>query len=189
MIGEVRTANNAIDIFNVTVPGASYNHYRLSFLPCGVYGVGLGLLIIVHYISYAPLSLFMKQPEQNLTTHAQDWMDWHSLGCFFMGTVNLLAWKWEDVKSRRDVAGATGLLYLCWAIQNLTLMFTDRFETAMWFNVIGCAIAGAWSISCTHMLQTSMAQTALGLTLPTLPLTNTMNSNSTSVNTAAQGKR
>jgi hypothetical protein len=116
-----------------------------SFLPCSIYGFALSALIFSHFLTSAVVGLFVAPP-YTLGRHGEAWMNWHGVGCFFVGLVNLAALRWDDVRAKRDVAGATAAIYGVWALQNLRLMFTDRFVPFMWLHVIGCALAAVASV-------------------------------------------
>lgn len=117
---------------------------KAPFLFCGIYGVFLAILIATHLVGYGALDLFLVRPYV-LGTHTEVWMDWHAMGCFFVGLVNLLAARWPDGRPRRDIASASVVIYGVWALLNLRVMFTPMFHPLMWSNVIGCAIAAGWS--------------------------------------------
>jgi hypothetical protein len=119
---------------------------KSSFLPCSIYAFALSALIFSHHLTYAALELFMAAPH-TLGTHTEDWMSWHGVGCFFVGLVNVLAPRWQDWRPKRDVAGATAVIFGWWAVQNFRLMFTGRFTPVMWLNVVGCALAAAASVA------------------------------------------
>lgn len=129
---------------------------RSSFLPCSVYGFALSALIFSHYVTNALILLFVAEP-YTLGTHGADWMNWHGVGCFFVGLVNLAARRWTDVEAKGDAAGATALIYGVWALQNLGLMFTGRFVPLMWLHVVGCALAAVASVATMRSLRAGRA--------------------------------
>ena len=130
-----------------------------SFLPCSVYGFALSALIFSHYVTNAVLALFVATP-YTLGTHGELWQNWHGVGCFFLGLVNLAAHRWREPRPRRDVAGATAVIYGVWALQNFALMFTPRMVPLMWLNVIGCALASAASLATLRSLNGAAREVA-----------------------------
>lgn len=119
---------------------------KAPFLGCGLYGIALSALIYTSAVTNAVLDLFLRAPYQT-GTHQQDWMNWHGMGCFFVGLVNLLAWRWTEARPRRDVALATAVVYGVWSLQNVHLMFTGRFTPIMWLHVAGCAVAAGFALA------------------------------------------
>jgi hypothetical protein len=125
---------------------------KSSFLPCSVYAFALSALIFSHLLSNAAIELFVAPP-YTLGTHGEDWMNWHGVGCFFVGLVNLAALRWSEARPRRDIAFATAVIYGVWALQNLRLMFTPRFASLMWLHVLGCALAAVASLATARSLR------------------------------------
>jgi hypothetical protein len=133
-----------------------------SFRLCGAYAFALSALIFSHYLSNTAIALFVAAP-YTLGRHGEDWMNWHGVGCFFVGMVNAAAARWRDARAKRDVAGATAVIFGVWALQNLQLMFTGRFQPLMWLHVLGCALAALASAMTRRALRNISRTAALSL--------------------------
>ena len=114
------------------------------FLFCAAYGFALSLLILSVHVTPALLDLFVAQPA-TLGTHTAVWMNWHAIGCAFVGLINAQAFSWTDAKARRGVAMASAGVFGVWCVQNLAYTLTPLFTQAMWLHVGGCGVAAGLS--------------------------------------------
>ena len=121
-----------------------------SFLLCAVYGFALSLLILSHHLSPVLLDLFVAQPA-TLGTHTMVWMNWHAIGCAFVGLINAQALGWTDARARRSVAIASVGVYGIWCAQNLAYSLSPLFTPLMWLHVAGCGLSAL--ISATYVLR------------------------------------
>lgn len=117
---------------------------KSPFLPCAAYAFALSLLILSYHVSPALLNVFVAQPA-TLGTHTSVWMNWHAIGCAFVGLVNAQAFYWTDAKARRGIAIASTGIFGIWGLQNLTYALTPLFTSAMWLHVAGCGLAAVAS--------------------------------------------
>lgn len=117
---------------------------KSPFLLCAAYAFALSLLILSYHVSPTLLNLFVAQPA-TLGTHTTVWMNWHAMGCAFVGLVNLQAFYWTDAKARRAIAIASAGIFGIWSVQNLTYTLTPLFTSAMWLHVVGCGLAAVAS--------------------------------------------
>src|SRR5689334_20824134 len=116
-----------------------------AFLFCGIYGVALCLLIASWHVTPSGIRLFVGR-EYTLGSHGQIWANWHAVGCFFVGIVNLQVYFGDfNPAAMRSIAIATTIIYGVWALQNLRLVFAKphRFTNVMWLHVLLCAFAAA----------------------------------------------
>lgn len=118
---------------------------KSPFMFCAGYGFALALLILSHHVSPALLNLFVAQPA-TLGTHTTVWMNWHAIGCAFVGLVNAQAFFWTDATARRSVAMASAGVFGIWCAQNLAYSLTPLFTSAMWLHVAGCGLAAGLSL-------------------------------------------
>lgn len=107
---------------------------------CAGYGFALSLLIVSYHVSPALVNLFVTQPA-NLGSHTTVWMNWHAVGCAFVGLVNLQALRWSEARARRGVAMATAGIFGIWCVQNFFYSLTPLFTSAMWLHVAACGFA------------------------------------------------
>jgi hypothetical protein len=117
------------------------------FLFCGIYGVGLSLLILSWHLTPSAIRLFVSD-NYTLGSHGQVWANWHAIGCLYVGVVNLLAYGGNfNVEASRAVAMATAMIYGIWFAQNLHLVLARpaRFKGLMWLNVLLCLLAAVAS--------------------------------------------
>lgn len=117
---------------------------RNPFLFCAGYGFALSLLILSYHISPALVHLFVAQPV-TLGSHTMVWMNWHAIGCAFVGLVNLHALYWSDARARRGIAIASAGVFGIWCAQNVMYALTPLFTPAMWLHVAGCGLAAVMS--------------------------------------------
>ncbi len=110
-------------------------------LICGVYGLALCALIFSYHVSWAVLDLFLVEPYV-LGTHTTVWMNWHAVGCGFVGTIGLLASRPSWVgEPRRSAAWALFGIYSIWSLQNTwCCVMTEDFTVVMWLHAILCAL-------------------------------------------------
>lgn len=107
---------------------------------CAGYGFALSLLIVSYHVSPALVNLFVAQPA-NLGSHTAVWMNWHAVGCAFVGLVNFQALRWSDARARRGVAMATAGIFGAWCVQNVFYSLTPLFTSVMWLHVVACGFA------------------------------------------------
>ena len=107
---------------------------------CAGYAFALSLLILSYHVSPALVHLFLAQPV-TLGSHTTVWMNWHAIGCAFVGLVNLQALYWSDARARRGIAIATAGIFGIWCAQNLMYSLTPLLTPAMWLHVVGCGLA------------------------------------------------
>jgi|GEM_PF-2474731 len=114
------------------------------FLVGGVYGLALGVLIASHLLGWGLLDLFLKKP-YTLGTHTTVWMDWHSIGCSFVGVTSLLASGAALAGTpRRQAAKALFAIYAIWGVQNAWVCVTrPDFTAVMWLHAILCLACAA----------------------------------------------
>lgn len=113
---------------------------------CAAYGFALSLLILSCHVSPALTNLFVAQPA-TLGTRTTVWMNWHGVGCAFVGLVNAQAFGWIDARPRCGAALASTAIFGIRCVKNLTYSLTSLFTGAMWRHVIGCFIAAVASAS------------------------------------------
>lgn len=111
---------------------------------CAGYAFALSLLILSYHVSPALVNLFVAQPV-TLGSHTTVWMNWHAIGCAFVGLVNVQALYWNDARARRGIAIATAGIFGIWCAQNFMYTLTPLFTPAMWLHVVGCGLAALLS--------------------------------------------
>ena len=117
---------------------------RNPFPFCAGYAFALSLLILSYHASPALVHLFVAQPV-TLGSHTMVWMNWHAIGCAFVGLVNIQAHYWSDARARRGVAIASAGVFGIWCAQNFMYALTPLFTPAMWLHVGGCGLAAVIS--------------------------------------------
>jgi hypothetical protein len=101
------------------------------FLFCGIYGVGLSLLILSWRLTPSAIRLFVSD-DYTLGSHGQVWADWHAIGCLYVGVVNVLAYRGNfNAEAYRAIAMATAMIYGVWFAQNLHFVLArpTRFKS------------------------------------------------------------
>jgi len=118
----------------------------LIFLINGAYAVALALLLLSWRLHEAPVRWFVGE-SYTLGSHGQVWKDWHTVGCAFVGAINLAAWgAGFNEPALRSVAACTAGVFGVWALQNLALVASPSappFTPRMWLHVVACGAASA----------------------------------------------
>lgn len=121
----------------------------MGFKLAAAYGLALAALIESWHYTRDVLLLFCKGDSYTLGNFGQVWADWHSVGCAFVGLVNL-AVAWDGRRDsfraggRRSIALCTAFIYGVWGVQNTyyCLYRTDIFTPLMRMNAIACLAVG-----------------------------------------------
>lgn len=121
----------------------------MGFKLAAAYGLALATLIESWHYTVEFLLLFCKGDVYTLGNFGQVWADWHSVGCAFVGLVNLAVARDERRESfraggRRSIGLCTAFIYGVWGVQNTyyCLYRTDIFTPLMWMNAIACLAVG-----------------------------------------------
>ncbi|CAJ1398338.1 unnamed protein product [Effrenium voratum] len=124
----------------------------MAFDWAACYGLGLAALIQSEQVTPVFMNLFVEPKEYHLGTFGSIWKDWHSVGCAFVGLVNLAVARDVDktdfaAGGRAKIAFCSAFIFFVWGAQNtyFCIMRQDVFKKFMWFNALACLGTAALS--------------------------------------------